>query len=80
MATRHASFGTYFLVAFIGFIVGSIVGVALIRLLQSPVLTDIIRLYGWDSKIMYVYIFHQFNLNLFAIIGIFLAIYIYRRI
>ncbi len=76
---RGASFGTYFFVGFIGMLIGSVIGKTLIKLLKSPVITNIIRLNGFDAKI-YVYIYYTFTLNLFAILGIILAIYIYRRI
>jgi len=60
-------------------LIGSVIGKTLIKLLKSDVITNIIRLNGFDAKI-YVYIYYTFTLNLFAILGIILAIYIYRRI
>ncbi len=76
---RSASFGTYFFIGFIGMLIGSIVGKALADILQSPVISNIIYLNGLAFKV-YVYIWYKFTLNAVAIIGIFLAIYIYRRI
>lgn len=76
---RSANFGTYFFIGFIGMLIGSIVGKALSDILQSPVITNIIYLNGLAFK-LYFYAWYKFTLNLFAIIGIFLAIYIYRRI
>ncbi len=76
---RRASFGTYFFIGFIGMLVGSVIGRTLINILKSPVITNIINLNGFAYKIT-VYIYYLFPLNLIAILGIILAIYIYRRI
>lgn len=78
---RNANFGTYFFVGVIGLLIGSVIGKALIRLFKSEIITQIISLNG----IAYHYFiqignFFTFTFNLFAIIGIILAIYIYRRI
>ncbi|MBU1077472.1 MAG: hypothetical protein KKH98_09285 [Spirochaetes bacterium] len=76
---RSGNFGTYFFVGFIGMLIGSVIGRTLVNLLRSRVITDIIYLYGFANnfKIVAGYVF---NFNLIAIIGIVLAIYIYRRI
>lgn len=76
---RSANFGTYFFVGFIGFLIGSVIGRTLIALIQSPLITRIINLDGYAGK-AYLHAGYVFNFNLLAILGIFLAIYIYRRI
>ncbi|MBN1897417.1 MAG: hypothetical protein JW827_01460 [Spirochaetes bacterium] len=76
---RSANFGTFFFVGFIGMLIGSVIGKVLSDILASPVITKIIYLNGLAYK-MYVYIWYTFTLNLVAIIGIILAIYIYKRI
>ncbi len=76
---RHGNFGTYFFIGFIGMLIGSVVGNVLIDILKSHVITNIINLNGFALKIR-VYIYYDFPLNLLAILGIILAIYIYKRI
>lgn len=76
---RSANFGTYFFVGIIGFLVGSVIGRTLIAILKSDLMTRIINLNGYASK-FYIYAGYVFNINLLAVIGIILAIYIYRRI
>lgn len=76
---RSANFGTYFFIGFIGFLIGSVIGQTLINIIQSPLITKIINLNGIAGR-FYVYAGYIFNINLFAVIGILLAIYIYRRI
>ncbi len=76
---RSANFGTYFLMGMIGFLIGSVIGRTLINILKNDLITRIINLDGYAGK-FYIYAGYVFNINLLAIIGIFLAIYIYRRI
>lgn len=78
---RRGGFGSYFLVGFIGMLIGSVVGRALVEhlLKRGTILSKAIELSSVASKIN-VRIFYYFPLNLIAIIGIILAIYIYNRI
>lgn len=79
---RSGNFGTYFFIGFIGMLIGSVIGRTLVDLIVirgSTIIRDIIYLngfaYNFAVKAGYI-----FNLNLFAILGIITAIYIYRRI
>jgi hypothetical protein len=77
---RRGSFGTYFFIGFIGMLIGSVVGRAISQLLkEGTILKRIVDLPELASHIKVV-IWYLFPLNLFAIIGIILAIYIYNRI
>ena len=87
-ARRSASFGTYFFVGSIGMLIGSVIGNVLVRSIFRPgAITRLINLYGFAEKLI-IQVGGQvgstsgyiFTLNLIAIIGIVLAIYIYRRI
>ncbi len=81
---RNASFGTYFFIGFIGMLIGSVIGNVLVRNIFKPgAVTRLINLYGFANKFLIRaggQSGYTFNLNLIAIIGIVLAIYIYRRI
>lgn len=76
---RSASFGTYFFVGVIGLLIGSVIGKTLIIVLKSQAITQIINLNDIAQR-FYISAGYTFTLNLFAIIGVLLAIYIYRRI
>ena len=76
---RSASFGTYFFVGVIGLLIGSVIGKTLIIVLKSPTVTEIINLNGLAYR-FFIAAGYVFTFNLFAILGIILAIYIYRRI
>ena len=76
---RSGNFGTYFLVGFIGMLIGSVIGRTIVNILKSRVITDLVYLYGFANKFI-IKAGYAFNLNLIAIIGIILAIYIYRKL
>ncbi len=77
---RNASFGTYFFVGFIGMLIGSVIGNVLIKNIFRPgAITKLINLYGFANKFQVV-AGYTFNLNLIALLGIVLAIFIYRRV
>ena len=76
---RNASFGTYFFIGFVGMLVGSVIGRTLMRIIHHDGIDRFINLYGFAGR-FYVQAGYTFTLNLVAIIGIVLAIYIYRRI
>lgn len=79
---RQASFGTYFLVGTIGMLIGSVIGKTLLIILKTrkgEVIYDIINLGGIAYQ-FFIQAGYTFTFNLIAVIGILLAIYIYRRI
>ena len=91
---RSANFGTYFFIGLIGLLIGSVIGNVLVKMFRPGAITKFINLYGFANKLLIriggSLIYHNnalvgaggyyFSFNLIAIIGIFLAIYIYRRI
>ena len=78
MAQRKTALG-YILIGLAGYLVGSIVGRTIAGAIKAGGIKTILNLWGLNTKV-FVYIWITFPFNLIALIGVLLAMYIYRRL